>query len=228
MSNPTPPDEISTAACCDDVYNHPLVIELLEGTFHPGGLALTAFVADQLNLHSESILLDLASGEGTTGNFLAKTKGCIVVGVDSGLHQVSKAVRTSKATGNQNPAQYLLTLAGVLPFADGSFSAAISECSICIFPDKQVVASELTRLLTPAGRLGVSDVLMREAEELDPELRSLIGHVACVAGALSEEDYIMLFEEVGFRLLGRVNHNQLLAEMVHRTRANAKLLHGLA
>lgn len=67
-----------------------------------------------------------------------------------------------------------------------------------------------------------------EADKLDQGLQTLLGNVACVTSPFSEESYIRLFEEVKFRILNRANHNQLLAEMVNRTRENAKLPYGLA
>ena len=40
--------------CCGDFYNHPIVNKLLDGIFHPGGLALSKLMADRMGVESES------------------------------------------------------------------------------------------------------------------------------------------------------------------------------
>ena len=41
-------DEQELGLCCADFYNHPLVVKLLDGIFHPGGLALSKLMVDQM------------------------------------------------------------------------------------------------------------------------------------------------------------------------------------
>lgn len=60
-------------------------------------------------------------------------------------------------------AHALLAYASVarLPFADGSFDAAISNGVIDLIPDKDAVFAELSRVLRPCGRLQIADVTIQ-------------------------------------------------------------------
>jgi hypothetical protein len=39
--------------CCAEFYNHPLVVKLLDGIFHPGGLALSRLMVDKMGLDKD-------------------------------------------------------------------------------------------------------------------------------------------------------------------------------
>lgn len=57
--------------------------------------------------------------------------------------------------------------------------------------------AEMFRVLAPGGRIGVSDVVAED--HLSPEQRAERGsYVGCIAGALSESEYLEGLEAVGF------------------------------
>ena len=63
--------------------------------------------------------------------------------------------------------------------------------------DKQRVIQEAFRVLKPGGRFAVSDVVVQG--ELPPDVqRSMELWVGCVAGALSDEQFIQLLDDAGF------------------------------
>ena len=68
--------ERDLGVCCGDFYNHPLVSKLLDGIFHPGGLALSKLMADRMGIDADSTVLDIACGDGKTAAYLAKSLGC--------------------------------------------------------------------------------------------------------------------------------------------------------
>jgi SAM-dependent methyltransferase len=84
-----------------------------------------------------------------------------------------------------------------LPVADASVDVIISNCVINLSADKRAVMAEAFRVLRPGGRVAISDVVavgeMPEAVRNDPELYS-----ACVAGAVSKEEYEKLLRDAGF------------------------------
>ncbi|MFW9768875.1 MAG: class I SAM-dependent methyltransferase [Candidatus Thorarchaeota archaeon] len=214
--------ENEVAACCGDFYNHPIVSKLLDGIFHPGGLALSKLMADQMGVNAESTVLDIACGNGKTTTYLAKTLGCKVSGIDANQQMIDAAYEIASDLRVADKTDFAVALAGNIPHPDDSFTHALSECSLCTFVDKEQAVSEITRVLKPGGIFGLNDVTVQNHQELDEELRSLLGRVACIADALSSDDYIDLFVKNGYRLLAASNHSALLEEMARKARGRAQ------
>jgi ubiquinone/menaquinone biosynthesis C-methylase UbiE len=88
-----------------------------------------------------------------------------------------------------------------LPVADGTVDAVISNCVINLSPDKGRVFREAFRALRPGGRLSVSDIVL--TGELPAGAREDVELWAgCVAGALSEQEYLQLIRQAGFSDVG--------------------------
>jgi arsenite methyltransferase len=74
-----------------------------------------------------------------------------------------------------------------LPLADASVDVVISNCVINLSTDKPAVLAEMFRVLTPGGRIGMSDVVAED--HLSAEDRATAGsYVGCIAGALSRTE----------------------------------------
>jgi arsenite methyltransferase len=68
---------------------------------------------------------------------------------------------------------------------------------INLAPDKKAVFREVARVLKPGGRLAVSDIALKRP--LPPEvLDDVPAYVACIAGAISVEEYRQGLLEAGF------------------------------
>ncbi len=73
----------------------------------------------------------------------------------------------------------------------------ISNCVINLSTDKPAVLAEMFRVLAPAGRIGISDVVAED--HLSPAERAKRGsYVGCIAGALSRTEYLDGLASVGF------------------------------
>ncbi|MFW9793810.1 MAG: class I SAM-dependent methyltransferase [Candidatus Thorarchaeota archaeon] len=220
--------ERDLGVCCGDFYNHPIVSALLGGIFHPGGLALSKLMADKMGVDSESKVLDIACGEGKTATYLARSLGCTVTGIDANQAMIESAIQIAEDLRVSERTDFTLALAGKIPYEDNSFTAAISECSLCTFYDKNQAVKEITRVLKPGGVFGLNDVTVRNHEDLDEELRGLLGRVACVADALSVDEYIHLFESEGFKLLASSNHSDLLEDLARKAKGRARFFREVA
>jgi len=84
-----------------------------------------------------------------------------------------------------------------IPLPDASIDVVISNCVINLSTDKTAVIAEMFRVLTPGGRLGISDVVAED--DLSPADRAERGsYVGCIAGALSRTEYLEGLAAAGF------------------------------
>lgn len=182
--------------CCAKFYQSDLVRMLLGDVLHPGGLELTGYLGMVVGLNSTDQVLDIACGRGTSVVYLAKRFGCHVTGLDYGPDNIAAAETHASADGVSHLTAFRQGDAEQLPFEDGTFDVIVSECSFCTFPEKTKAAQEMARVLRSGGRLGMTDITVRGP--LPEDIQSLLGWVACVAGASSPELYVATLKQAGF------------------------------
>jgi ubiquinone/menaquinone biosynthesis C-methylase UbiE len=202
--------------CCVALYESDWATLLLGDSYHPGRLQLTERLGNMLDLQPGHIVLDVASGLGTSAIYLAQRFGCQVVGVDFSGQIVEQASANAAEAGISQLVQFKQGDAERLPFEGGSFDALICECAFCTFPSKPQAASQFARVLRPGGRIGLSD-LTRSAP-LPPELDTLMAWVACIADAQPIKEYESILTEAGFSMDQVEIHDQALAELIHEIR----------
>ena len=202
--------------CCVALYESDWATLLLGDSYHPGRLQLTERLGTMLDLQPGHIVLDVASGLGTSAIYLAQRFACQVVGVDFSGKIVEQANANAAEVGISQLVQFKQGDAESLPFEDGSFDALICECAFCTFPSKPQAASQFARVLRPGGRIGLSD-LTRSAP-LPPELDTLLAWVACIADAQPIKEYESILTEAGFSMDQVEIHDEALAELIHEIR----------
>jgi len=134
-------------------------------------------------------VLDLGSGAGFDLLLAAEAVGPEgqVIGVDMTDAMIDAARANAAAAGFEN-IDVRKGLIEQLPVDDGSVDWVISNCVINLSPDKGAVFAEIARVLAPGGRFSVSDIV---AENLPEWIREdAAAHSACVAGAISEQEYL--------------------------------------
>ncbi len=216
--------ERNLGVCCATFYSNPVVVELLDGIFHPGGLALSRLMAERMGLDADSSVIDVACGNGRTATYLAKSLRCSVSGIDASPEMIEAARQLAGDLGVEDRTDFAVALASEIPYGANSFTAALSECALCTFYDKERAVREISRVLTPGGILGLNDVTVQNHEELDEELRGLLGRVACVADALSVNEYTNLFEKWEFEMVMSSTHSDLLEDMARKAKGRARFL----
>ncbi len=218
------PDEALVSKCCTDIYSHPLILKLLDGMLHPGGLALSALMAEKMGVGTEDVILDIACGEGTTAIFLSRKFGCAVNGIDASPLMIEKANAKLTSLTNVDYVGFKQAFASTIPYESETFTGAYSECSLCTFPDKEIAVKEIHRVLKDNGIFGLNDVTIEDRTLLDEKLQNLIGRALCVADAFSKEQYQELLEKEGFIMLEIEDYTSLLVDLVNRAARNADIL----
>jgi SAM-dependent methyltransferase len=154
----------------------------------------TALIA----LRPGETVLDLGSGGGIDVLLSAKRVGPIgkAYGLDMTDDMLALARENQRQAGVTN-VEFLKGEIENIPLPDNSVDVIISNCVINLSADKDRVLREAFRVLKPAGRFAVSDVVVRGSV---PEAvrKSMLLWVGCIAGALEEDDYIARLTGAGF------------------------------
>jgi SAM-dependent methyltransferase len=166
------------------------VIAMSDGCGNPTGLGM---------IREGETVLDLGSGGGIDV-FLASRKvgqRGKVIGLDMTPEMVQKA-RANAQKVNLANVEFRLGEIENLPIEDGSVDVIISNCVICLSPDKGKVFREMFRALKSGGRLAIADeVAIRpftKEEKEDPAK-----WCSCVTGAITEKEYASALEGTGFK-----------------------------
>jgi len=209
---PAPIEPAAVKTCCAAVYQSDFARLLLGGSFHPGGLRLTARLGELLGLSTGARVLDVASGKGESAIFLAQRFGCRVVGVDFGAGNIAEATERASRAGIAGLVFFREGDAERLDFSQADFDAVVCECAFCTFPDKASAAREFARVLKSGGKVGLSDLTRTGA--LPRELEGLLAWVACIADARPVEEYSAYLEAAGIQGIAVEAHDSALSEMV--------------
>jgi arsenite methyltransferase len=165
------------------------VIVMADGCGNPTALGM---------IKEGETVLDLGSGGGIDVFLASKRVGRTgrVIGLDMTAEMVERAKDNARRIGLGN-VEFKLGEIEQMPMGDGSVDVIMSNCVICLSPDKETVFAEMFRVLKPGGRLAIADeVAMKpftEKERMDPEQ-----WCSCITGAITEKEYASKLKNVGF------------------------------
>ena len=143
-------------------------------------------------------VLDLGSGGGIDVLLSARRVGPsgFAYGVDMTDEMLDLARANAARAGAVN-VEFLQGTIEDVPLPDTAVDVVISNCVINLSTDKPKVLTEMFRVLTPGGRIGISDVVAED--HLTPAERAERGsYVGCIAGALSRTEYLEGLRAAGF------------------------------
>jgi arsenite methyltransferase len=143
-------------------------------------------------------VLDLGSGGGIDVLLSARRVGetGFVYGVDM-TDEMLDLARANAAKAGATNVKFIKGTIEDVPLPDESVDVVISNCVINLSVDKPGVMREMFRVLTPGGRIGISDVVAED--HLSSQQRAERGsYVGCIAGALSRQEYLDGLASAGF------------------------------
>ncbi len=210
-------DDQAVKSCCANVYQSEWARLLLGESFHPGGMALTAYLGAMLRLEPGQRVLDVAAGQGASAIHLAQHFGCSVLGIEYSRVAVERATLAAQTAGVAHLVAFEQGDAEQLPVPAAYFDVVVCECAFCTFPNKALAASEFARVLSPGGRVGLSD--LTRTGDIAAELQGLLAWIACLADAQPLENYVRYLTDAGLTIQLVEQHDEALTEMVRNIQA---------
>lgn len=191
-----PADEIYRTLWRDNVHL---------GTWEPGDSLQDAMVrtnqvmADRAGIRAGADVLDVGCGYGATAMYLAADRGCRATGINISEKELDLArLRAADADlGDQVSFRY-----GdfhEVPFPDGSFDVVWSQEAFLHGAAKQEILAECHRVLRPAGRVVISDLVARG--HLGEDERERIYARLRLREMWSTEQYLAGLKTAGFSVL---------------------------
>ena len=165
------------------------VIAMSDGCGNPTGLGM---------IREGETVVDLGSGGGIDV-FLASRrvgKRGKVIGVDMTPEMIEKALANAQKAHLVN-VEFKLGEIESLPLGNDSVDVIISNCVICLSPDKRKVFSEMFRVLKRGGRLAIADEVATGPFAKD-EREDTTKWCNCVTGAIPEDEYASALKGEGF------------------------------
>jgi SAM-dependent methyltransferase len=186
-------------------------------------------------LRPGEVVLDLGSGGGIDVLLSAKRVG--PTGKAYGLDLTDEMLALARENQRKAGATNLEFLKGDIehiPLPDASVDVIISNCVINLAADKGAVLREAFRVLRPGGRFAVSDIVL--SRPLPEAVRQSVAlWTGCVAGALTEAEYLGELAAAGFvgagveptRVFGHEDARAILGELDPDTERHAREVDGV-
>jgi arsenite methyltransferase len=151
-----------------------------------------------VKLQPGEIVLDLGCGAGIDVLLAAQCVG--PTGVVYGLDMTDEMLTLAEQNRQHAGAETVVLRKGeieAIPLQEEAVDVVLSNGVINLSPDRERVLREAFRVLKPAGRVAVSDVVVQG--ELPLALRAeLEARIGCIAGTLDELTFRGLLAEAGF------------------------------
>ena len=142
-------------------------------------------------------VLDLGSGGGIDCFLASQQVGSTgsVLGLDM-TQSMLELARTNKAKLGIENVEFIHGEMENMPVPDTSVDVIVSNCVVCLSPDKDAVFTESFRVLVSGGRIHLSDVMALTDE--GPSVSSQEDWVSCTAGAEHVDVYRNRLVRAGF------------------------------
>ena len=158
---------------------------------------LVAALGARLGLAPGARVVDIACGRGVQDFFLLRRFGALTIdAVDLTARNVEHGRRQAASHTGPGTVRFHRGSATRLPFADATFTHAISVEAAFHFDTREAFAREVARVLEPGGRLAIADIVLARAPRSRGE-RALLG-AACRLWRIPRAN---LVDEAGYRAM---------------------------
>lgn len=167
---------------------------------------------EMLNLEPDQQLLDVGSGSGWPGLYLAKQTGCDVTLTDLPMEGLRIARKRAVADRLPGACRFLLADGAALPFRDGWFDAIFHSDVLCCLVEKLAVLKSCRRVTRGAGKMVFSVIFIA------PQLNAVCYEQAKASGppfVESAASYPNLLHEADWEIADQID---LTAEFLDSTR----------
>jgi ubiquinone/menaquinone biosynthesis C-methylase UbiE len=143
-------------------------------------------------------VIEIGSGSGPNFAHYPETVSELVA-IEPEAHLRAKAEEAAGDSGR--PIRVVDAVADHLPFADGTFDAAVAVLVLCSVPSQAAALAELHRVVRPGGELRFYEHVIGTSKRLSVVQRSLAPGLAKVfGGCRADRDTGRAIEDAGFRI----------------------------
>jgi ubiquinone/menaquinone biosynthesis C-methylase UbiE len=117
------------------------------------------------------LALEVGPGPGYVGlEWLKRTDGTSLKGLDISADMVEIAKRNTKEYGFENRVEYVISGADTMPFDDNTFDGVFSTGSLHEWSEPKKIFNEIYRVLKPSGKFFVGDL----RRDMNPVIKFLM------------------------------------------------------
>ncbi len=185
-----------------------VIRDAIGDSLHPGGLDLTARVAELAKISKDCKVLEIACGKGTSVRFIAESFECDVIGMDLSAKLIQIAKGNVVKESFLERTEFAIGDAELIPCINSFFDVVICESALSLFPDKRKVLREIYRVLKSGGRFVATNIVLKR--DVPAELRRKLTFALCIAGAETLEKFYELLERAGFVDVHAEDHSEKL------------------
>ena len=162
---------------------------------HQGGLPATRRLLELCHIEHAREVLDVGCGIGVGPAYIARTHGCRVVGVDRSPKMIEWARERARWEGVEDLVELRVADVLDLPFEANRFDVVVAESVLAFVDDKAQAVRELVRVTTPAGYVGLNELV---AVDEVPEDVVQVAH-DLGTDVLSAKDWRAIWESSGLQ-----------------------------
>jgi SAM-dependent methyltransferase len=170
-----------------------------EASLHPGGVFSTERLFQKLTIGPNDYVLEIGCGSAKDLCRLVEKYNCRAIGVDSSDLILKSAKDRVRKTGLSSKITIIKgDVANMNFFLDGQFDIVIAQSVLATIPDKDKVATEVSRVLKSGGQFG--DIELIWIDEPDDELvYNVEKRIDSFDRPLKLSEWIGLFKKAGLK-----------------------------
>ena len=170
-----------------------------EASLHPGGVFSTERLFQKLTLGPNDYVLEIGCGSAKDLCRLVEKYNCRAIGVDSSDLILKSAKDRVRKTGLSSKITIIKgDVANMNFFLDRQFDIVIAQSVLATIPDKDKVATEVSRVLKSGGQFG--DIELIWIDEPDDELvYNVEKRIGSFDRPLKLSEWIGLFKKAGLK-----------------------------